>query len=138
VRPRLRPALAWLAACALLALAPAPALAAHGGVPTVAFTEPDYLKWMIDTRQPVVVIDLRPAADYQAGHLPGARSLPMGELDRRVGEIPSQPMVVLYCRCTVEEAATAYAYLETRGYTNHVVLQEGHDGWVRRRFPLVK
>ena len=82
--------------------------------------------------------DLRPAADYRAGHLAGARSVPMGELDRRVAEIPTSPMVVLYCRCTVEEAATAYAYLETRGYTNHVVLQEGHDGWVRRRFPLVR
>jgi rhodanese-related sulfurtransferase len=132
-RARLGAALALLAA-----LGPAPAHAAHGGVPAVAFTEPDYLKWMIDTRQPVVVIDLRPAADYRAGHLAGARSVPMGELDRRVGEIPTSPMVVLYCRCTVEEAATAYAYLETRGYTNHVVLQEGHDGWVRRRFPLVR
>jgi rhodanese-related sulfurtransferase len=47
-------------------------------------------------------------------------------------------MVVLYCRCSVEEAATAYAFLETRGYVNHVVLQEGHDGWVRRRYPVVK
>ena len=127
------------AVLALLAvLAPASAHGAHGGVPTVAFTEPDYLKWMIDTRQPVVVIDLRPDADYRAGHPPGARSVPMGELDRRAGEIPTEPMVVLYCRCTLEEAATAYAYLETRGYTNHVVLQEGHDGWMRRRFPLVK
>ena len=132
-RARLGAALALLAA-----LAPASAHAAHGGVPTVAFTEPDYLKWMIDTRQPVVVVDLRPAADYRAGHLPGARSVPMAELDRRVGEIPTEPMVVLYCRCTLEEAATAYAYLETRGYANHVVLQEGHDGWLRRRFPLVK
>ncbi len=130
---RLGEALALLAA-----LAPAAAQAAHGGVPTVAFTEPDYLKWMVESRQPVVVIDLRPAADYRAGHVPGARSVPMAELDRRVAEIPTSPMVVLYCRCSVEEAATAYAYLETRGYTNHVVLQEGHDGWVRRRFPLVR
>jgi len=133
-RARLGAALALLAA----ALGPAAAEAAHGGVPTVAFTEPDYLKWMIESRQPVVVIDLRPAADYRAGHVPGARSVPMAELDRRVAEIPTSPMVVLYCRCPVEEAATAYAYLETRGYTNHVVLQEGHDGWVRRRYPMVR
>ncbi len=127
------------AALALLAvLAPASAHAAHGGVPTVAFTVPDYLKWMIHTRQPVVVTDLRPTADYRAGHPPPARSVPVAGLVRRGGEIPPEPMVVLYCRCTLEEAASAYAYLETRGYTNHVVLQEGHDGWVRRRFPLVK
>jgi rhodanese-related sulfurtransferase len=126
-----------LALAAGLALAPA-AHAAHGGAASVALTEPDYLRWLIDSRQPVVVIDLRPPAEYAAGHLPGARSVPMAELDRRFGEIPTTPMVVLYCRGPIEEAATAYAFLETRGYLNHVVLQEGYDGWTRRRFPIVK
>ena len=60
------------------------------------------------------------------------------ELDRRFAEIPTQPMVVLYCRCPVEEAATAYSFLEAKGYTNHVVLQEGWDGWLKRRFPLTR
>ena len=114
------------------------ALAAHGGVPSVAYTEPDYLRWLIDSRQPVVVIDLRKPQEFKAGHLPGAISVPMSELDRRFAEIPTSPMVVLYCQCSVEEAATAYAFLETRGYLNHVVLQEGYDGWLRRRFPIVK
>jgi rhodanese-related sulfurtransferase len=111
---------------------------AHGGVPSVAYTEPDYLKWLIDSRQPVVVIDLRKPQEFKAGHLPGAISVPMTELDRRFGEIPTTPMVVLYCQCSVEEAATAYAFLETRGYLNHVVLQEGYVGWLRRRYPIVK
>ena len=126
-----------LALAVTLAFAP-DAHAAHGGTPSVALTEPDYLRWLIDSRQPVVVIDLRPRAEYAAGHLPGALSVPITELDRRFGEIPTTPMVVLYCRCPVEEAATAYAFLETRGYLNHVVLQEGYDGWTRRRFPIVK
>ena len=126
-----------LAIAAAAALAPA-AQAAHGGVPSVAFTEPDYLKWLIDSRQPVVVIDLRKPQEFRAGHLPGAISVPMAELDRRYAEIPTSPMVVLYCQCPVEEAATAYAFLEAKGYLNHVVLQEGYDGWLRRRYPSVK
>ena len=126
-----------LALAAGLALAPA-AQAAHGGAPSVAFTEPDYLKWLIDSRPAGRGGRPAPAAEYAAGHLPGALSVPMAELDRRFGEIPTTPMVVLYCRCSLEEAATAYAFLETRGYLNHVVLQEGYDGWTRRRFPLVK
>jgi rhodanese-related sulfurtransferase len=126
-----------IAAALLLACASA-AHAAHGGVPTVAYTEPDYLKWLIDSRQPVVVVDLRPTADFKTGHLPGAISVPMSELDRRFAEIPKSPMVVLYCRCSVEEAATAYAFLETRGHQNHVFLQDGYDGWLRRRYPVVK
>ncbi|HXA97502.1 MAG TPA: rhodanese-like domain-containing protein [Candidatus Dormibacteraeota bacterium] len=121
-----------------LALAPAPARAAHGGPPSVAMTEPDYLKWLIDSHQPVVVVDLRKPREFQGGHLPGAISVPIGELDRRYGEIPTTPMVVLYCQCSIEEAATAYSFLEAKGYLNHVVLQEGYDGWLRRRYPIVK
>ena len=120
-----------------LALAPG-ARAAHGGAPSVAFTEPDYLKWLIDSRQPVVVVDLRAPDAFRGGHLPGAVSVPIAELDRRYAEIPTSPMVVLYCQCPVEEAATAYAFLEAKGYLNHVVLQEGYDGWIRRRYPIVK
>jgi len=129
------PGVALLVAISIWGL---PAEAAHGGAPSVAYTEPDYLKWLIDSRQAVVVIDLRPLTEFTAGHLPGALSVPMAELDQRFREIPTTPMVVLYCTCSVEEAATAYTFLETRGYTNHVVLQEGYGGWVRRRFPIVR
>ena len=113
-----------------------PADAGHGGVPTVALTEPEYLKWLIDSRQAVVVVDLGSPRDFRRGRLPGAVSIPLAELDRRFAEIPTQPMVVLYCRCPLEEAATAYSFLETKGYANHVVLQEGYDGWLKRRYPL--
>ena len=124
-----------LAVVGALALARA-ADAGHGGVPSVALTEPEYLKWLIDSRQPVVVVDLRSVREFRRGRLPGAVSVPFAELDRRFAEIPTQPMVVLYCRCPLEEAATAYSFLETKGYANHVVLQEGYDGWLRRRYPL--
>jgi len=127
----------------LLALAAAVALAraahgGHGGVPSVAMTEPDYLKWLIDSRQPVVVVDLRKPQEFRGGHLPGAISVPLAELDRRFAEIPTSPMVVLYCQCPIEEAATAYAFLEAKGYLNHVVLEGGYDGWLRRRYPVTK
>jgi rhodanese-related sulfurtransferase len=126
---------ALLVLAAALALARA-AAAGHGGGPSVALTEPEYLKWLIDSRQPVVVVDLRSPRDFRRGHLPGAVSVPLAELDRRFAEIPTQPMVVLYCRCPLEEAAAAYRVLEARGYANHVVLQEGYDGWLKRRYPL--
>lgn len=134
----------WLCVALLLAgavtiLPGAPAAwAAHGGAPSVALTEPDYLKWLIDSRQPVLVVDLRPLPEFRSGHLPGAISVPIGELDRRYREIPTSPMVVLYCRCPIEESATAYAFLEAKGYLNHVVLDGGHDGWLRRGYPLAK
>jgi len=127
----------FLALATMLTAATA-AHAAHGGVPTVALTEPDYLKWLIDSRQPVVVVDLRQPQEFRGGHLPGAISVPLAELDRRFAEIPTSPMVVLYCQCPLEEAATAYNFLETKGYLNHVVLEEGYDGWLRRRYPVTR
>jgi rhodanese-related sulfurtransferase len=45
-----------------------------------------------------VVLDVRPAAEYAAGHLPGAVSIPVGELRRRLAELPGDREIVAYCR----------------------------------------
>ena len=44
------------------------------------------------------LLDVRPAAEFQAGHLPGARSLPLAELSARLGELPRSRPVLAYCR----------------------------------------
>ncbi len=46
----------------------------------------------------VTVLDVRPAHDFAAGHLPGAISIPLGELKRRLGELPKGREIVAYCR----------------------------------------
>jgi rhodanese-related sulfurtransferase len=46
----------------------------------------------------LVVLDVRPAAEYAAGHLPGAVSIPVGELRRRLAELPRDLEIVAYCR----------------------------------------
>jgi rhodanese-related sulfurtransferase len=46
----------------------------------------------------LVVLDVRPAAEYAAGHVPGAVSIPVGELRRRLAELPADREVVAYCR----------------------------------------
>ncbi|WP_149182972.1 metalloregulator ArsR/SmtB family transcription factor [Streptomyces sp. TRM49041] len=46
----------------------------------------------------VVVLDVRPPEEYAAGHIPGAVSIPVEELPRRVGELPDGIEVVAYCR----------------------------------------
>ncbi|MEW5700678.1 MAG: metalloregulator ArsR/SmtB family transcription factor [Candidatus Zixiibacteriota bacterium] len=45
-----------------------------------------------------VVIDVRPLWEYEAGHISGALSIPLGELPQRLGEVPSDREVVAYCR----------------------------------------
>lgn len=46
----------------------------------------------------IVVLDVRPEAEYAAAHLPYARSLPVSELRKRMHEIPRDKTVVAYCR----------------------------------------
>jgi rhodanese-related sulfurtransferase/DNA-binding HxlR family transcriptional regulator len=49
-------------------------------------------------RRNVVVIDVRPPAEYAAGHIPGARSVPPDEVRRRLRTIPKDSEIVAYCR----------------------------------------
>ena len=44
------------------------------------------------------MLDVRPAAEYAAGHIAGARSLPVGELRRHLRALPKEIEVVAYCR----------------------------------------
>lgn len=46
----------------------------------------------------VVVVDVRPAEEFAAGHIEGARSIPLAELERRLAELPPDREVVAYCR----------------------------------------
>lgn len=46
----------------------------------------------------VVVIDVRPEEEYNAGHIRGALSLPIDQLERRIRELPARKEIVAYCR----------------------------------------
>lgn len=46
----------------------------------------------------IVLLDVRPSIEFDAGHLPGARSIPIDELSQRLEELPSNALIVAYCR----------------------------------------
>ena len=59
-------------------------------------------------RGDVVLVDVRPSEEYAAGHIDGARSIPIDELDDRLAELPADREVVAYCRgpfCAYAHAA---------------------------------
>ena len=49
-------------------------------------------------RGDVVLVDVRPPEEFEAGHIEGARSIPLEELERRLGELPPGLEVIAYCR----------------------------------------
>jgi rhodanese-related sulfurtransferase len=83
-------------------------------------------------RGEVTVLDVRPVEEYEAGHIPGAFSVPLKELKRRVDELPRSRAIVAYCRgpyCVL--AMEAVALLRSRGFSA-VRLEEGVPDWRAR------
>lgn len=69
------------------------------------------------SRGEVTLLDVRPAEEFAAGHLPGALCIPVEELPERHAEIPRDAEVVAYCRgpyCTMAEEAVEF--LRARGH----------------------
>jgi rhodanese-related sulfurtransferase len=65
----------------------------------------------------VTVIDVRPTEEYRAGHIPGALSIPLGELEARLKELPKGREVVAYCRGpTCVMAVEAVTLLRESGF----------------------
>ena len=65
----------------------------------------------------VVVLDVRPTEEYRAGHVPGAVSIPVDELKKRLKELPRRKEIVAYCRgpyCV--QSDTAVALLSANGF----------------------
>jgi len=84
----------------------------------------------------VVVLDVRPAEEYAAGHIPGAVSIPVDELAERIAELPDSTEVVAYCRgayCVL--AYDAVRLLRERG-RRAVRLTEGMLEWRLAELPV--
>lgn len=84
----------------------------------------------------LVVLDVRPIEEYEAGHLPGAVSIPLDELRKRVKELPKSKQIVAYCRgplCAL--APEAARYLKSKGYKVKK-LDDGAPDWAAAGLPL--
>jgi len=85
----------------------------------------------------VTLIDVRPTLEYEAGHIAGALSVPLDELNSRLREIPKDRPVVAYCRgpyCVL--AVDAVEHLRTRGYEARR-FAESLPMWRLERWPVV-
>jgi rhodanese-related sulfurtransferase len=62
------------------------------------------------------IIDVRPTSAYQKGHIPTAKSFPSSEIFSRLGEIPQDKYLIMYCE-TGGRAQGVIKKLEKKGYT---------------------
>jgi rhodanese-related sulfurtransferase len=87
-------------------------------------------------RREVVVLDVRPVVEYAAGHILGARSVPVEDLRRQLRVLPKDADVVAYCRgpyCVY--ADDAVRELRRRGYRARRLI-DGFPEWKRAGLPV--
>jgi phage shock protein E len=74
------------------------------------------LEQLLEEHPEVLLIDVRTPAEYEAGHIPGARLIPHTQLLANPLEIPRDTPIVLYCR-SGNRSGQAYRALERQGFT---------------------
>lgn len=110
---------------------------AAGSVPFMALDE---LLARVQRNEPdLVVLDVRERDAFEAGHIPGARHLPRGQLELRINEELPDPMVRVLTACEFGRVSTlAAATLRQLGFQRAVALDGGMKAWREAGYPLAR
>ena len=84
----------------------------------------------------VVILDVRPELEYRSGHIPEARSIPVDELEERLGELSAEQEIIAYCRgpyCVFADEAVTL--LQKHGYRARRLV-EGLPDWQALNLPV--
>jgi rhodanese-related sulfurtransferase/DNA-binding MarR family transcriptional regulator len=87
-------------------------------------------------RRDVVIIDVRPPAEFEAGHIAGAISAPIRGLKRKIAELPADADVIAYCRgpyCVYADQAVRTLTKQGRRAAR---LEDGYPEWARAGLPV--
>lgn len=101
---------------------------------TIQQIELDELRQRFD-HDSVVVIDVRGASDYEAGHIPGAWNIHTGYLLDHVGEIPHDKVVVVSCE-SGDRSSIGTSILQREGFENVLNFARGFSGWSGAQAPI--
>src|SRR5439155_4607444 len=88
------------------------------------------------TAQPApFLLDVREPWEYEAGHVPGARLIPLAELEDRVNEVPRDRPILAICHSGQRSLAAA-GYVIQLGYSAVSNVDGGTAAWVERGYPV--
>jgi rhodanese-related sulfurtransferase len=86
-----------------------------------------------------LILDIRDAKDFAAGHLPRARHIPLAELPKRLGEIAKfKDKAVIVTDRSGTRSGSACRYLRREGFANVVTLKGGLAAWQQASLPVEK
>ncbi len=98
---------------------------------------PHELEAALAAPAPPLLLDVREYPEFAGGHLKGAQLIPLGEIERRAGELPKDQPIVAMCR-SGGRSAKAASKLANLGYTNVRQLTGGVMAWEQAGLPLEK
>ena len=87
--------------------------------------------------QDALIVDVRPSAEFAAGHLPNARNIPADELAKRAADLPKGKPVIVVCG-SGNRAGRAAGALRGAGRQDVFCLEGGVAAWQQAGLPLVK
>lgn len=93
------------------------------------------LNTLLQAGAPLQLLDVREQWEYRAGHIPGTKLIPLGELQARYAELDPAVPVAVICQ-TGSRSQTGAALLAQKGFRKLYNLREGTVGWRRRGFPI--
>ncbi len=91
----------------------------------------------IKDRPDVVLIDVREPWEYNEGHIPGVKLIPLGQLSNRLDEIPKDKFVVMTCR-SGNRSSKATQFLRSQGFDNVHNMLGGILAWQKADLPVEK
>jgi rhodanese-related sulfurtransferase len=104
-----------------------------GRVPEISANE---LHRLMGGDKPVQIVDVRSAAEWRRSHIPGAVSVPIGGLKRRLASLQldaHQPIIAICL--SAHRSIPAVRLLRARGFDNAVQLKGGMLAWWRQHYP---
>ncbi|ULO05895.1 rhodanese-like domain-containing protein [Paenibacillus sp. 19GGS1-52] len=75
-----------------------------------------------------LLLDVREQNEYKRGYIPSAKNIPLSQLEQRLGEIPMEQNILLYCQSGMR-SKNAARVLQKNGYTRLAHLQGGVSTW---------
>lgn len=105
------------------------------GPPVPALTAAELSEKLRNAKRPLV-IDVRQPEEYRQGHISGSRLIPLGELSRRLDELPKNREIVCVC-ASGNRSRSATKFLIKAGYSAFD-MPGGMLTWQRSRLPIQK
>lgn len=92
---------------------------------------------LLQQRQNLYLLDVRTPEEYRQTRLAGAHLIPIDQVARRLGELPSDRPILVYC-AVGSRSAQVFNFLARRGYQEVYNLDGGIYAWAQRGYPLLQ